>query len=152
MKTLTVALIGAGCRGQTYTDKMKDDRFKVVAVAEPVKEQRELIKKIHNIPEEMCFTNYEELLSQPKIADIAIIATVDSMHFDPTMKAIEKGYNLLLEKPVAPTAEECVKIANFASEKGVKILVCHVLRYTQFFGKIKELINKNEHTLLMKEV
>lgn len=140
-KTLKVILIGAGSRGQAYTNLMQDDKFKVVAVAEPESNEREYMKNLHNIPDEMCFETWEPLLDLEKIADVAIIATVDSMHYAPAMKAIERGYNLLLEKPVAPTAQECADIANAAKERGVKILVCHVLRYTKFFGKIKELIN-----------
>ena len=88
----------------------------------------------------MCFNSWEEILSKPKMADVAIISTQDQLHYAPAMKAIELGYDLLLEKPVAPTPKECADIANFAKEKGVKILVCHVLRYTPFFSKIKEMI------------
>ena len=141
LKTLKVILIGAGSRGQAYTNLMQNDKFKVVAVAEPESNEREYIKNLHNIPDEMCFETWEPLLDLEKIADVAIIATVDSMHYAPAMKAIERGYNLLLEKPVAPTAQECADIANAAKARGVKILVCHVLRYTKFFSKIKELIN-----------
>ena len=57
------------------------------------------------------------------------------------MKAIELGYHLLLEKPAAPTARECADIANAAKAKGVKVLVGHVLRYTPFFGYIKNMID-----------
>ncbi|MBQ7624481.1 MAG: Gfo/Idh/MocA family oxidoreductase [Clostridia bacterium] len=140
MKQLTVALIGAGGRGTTYVSLMDKEKFKVVAVAEPIKERRDRIKDRFGIPENMCFETYEPLLERPKLADCAVIATSDKGHFEPAMKAIEKGYDLLLEKPVAPTCEECVKIAALAKEKGVKILVCHVLRYTKFYSKIKEMI------------
>lgn len=140
MKCLNVVLIGAGARGQTYTNYMKDNGFKIVAVAEPLPERREYIKNKHNIPDEMCFESWEGLLALPKMADIAIISTQDRMHYEPAMKAISLGYNLLLEKPAAPTPKECLDIASFAKEKGVKILVCHVLRYTPLFSKIKELI------------
>ena len=140
MKTLNVVLIGAGSRGQAYTNFMTGDEFKVIAVAEPLKERREYIKTKHNISDEMCFNSWVELLSMPKLADVAIISTQDRMHYEPAMKAISLGYNLLLEKPAAPTAKECLDIASAAKEKGVKILVCHVLRYTPFFSKIKELI------------
>ena len=108
-KTLKVILIGAGSRGQAYTNLMQNDKFKVVAVAEPESNEREYIKNLHNIPDEMCFETWEPLLDLEKIADVAIIATVDSMHYAPAMKAIERGYNLLLEKPVAPTAQECAE-------------------------------------------
>ena len=140
MEALKVILIGAGCRGAIYTNFMMDNRFEVVAVAEPIKERREYIKNHHGISDDMCFNTWEELLSMPKMADVAIISTQDRLHYEPAMKAIDLGYNLLLEKPVAPTAKECAEIAAFAREKDVKILVCHVLRYTPFFTKIKELI------------
>ena len=140
MKQLTAVLIGAGLRGQIYTNYMKDSRFKVIAVADPLTERREFIKKEHNIPDDMCFTDWKDLLALPKLADIAIITTQDNMHYAPVMKAISLKYNLLLEKPVAPTPEECLEIARHAKESNVKILVCHVLRYTPFFTKIKELI------------
>lgn len=142
MKRLDVILIGAGGRGKDYTNLMNNEMFRVVAVAEPVKDRRDYIKEKHNIPDEMCFETWEPLLELPKMADIAVIATMDKMHYEPAMKAIEKKYNLLLEKPIAPTYEECVDIANYAKEQNVKILVCHVLRYSPFFRKIKDMINE----------
>lgn len=145
MKTLKVVLIGAGNRGQTYTNLMKDDdRFQVVGVAEPKKEQRDFIKNNHGLPDKNCFDTWEELLEQPQFADLAIIATSDRGHFAPAMKALEKGYDLLLEKPAAPTYEECMKIEKLAKEKGSKVLVCHVLRYTPFFKKIKTMIDEGK--------
>lgn len=143
MKKLKVILIGAGGRGTNYTDTMAKmpEKFQVVAVAEPIKERRENIRKKHNIPENMCFNTWEPLLEMDKIADIALICTMDRMHFAPAMKAIEKGYDMLLEKPATATPEECFTLAAAAKKKGVKILVCHVLRYTLFFGKLKELID-----------
>ena len=144
MKKLKVILIGAGNRGRIYVRHMKEHPFEVVAVADMVKERRDYVKNLYDIPEEMCFATWEELLSRPKFADIAIIATSDSLHYGPAMKAIELGYDLLLEKPVAPTPEECADIANAAKAKGVKILVCHVLRYAPFFTTIKEYIQSGK--------
>lgn len=143
MKKLKVILIGAGGRGQRYTDVMHTmpEKFEVVAVAEPIKERREYVKNLHNIPDDMCFTSWEQLTALPKCADLAVVATMDRMHFAPTMELISKKYDLLLEKPAAPTPEECVKIAKHAKEMGVKILVCHVLRYCAFFGKLKEMVD-----------
>ncbi|MBQ8525294.1 MAG: Gfo/Idh/MocA family oxidoreductase [Clostridia bacterium] len=143
MKKLKVILIGAGGRGTGYTNIMAEqpDKFQVVAVAEPIEERREYIRRKHNVPEDMCFTTWEPLLEMDKFADAAVICTMDRMHHGPAMAAIDKGYDLLLEKPAAPTPEECWDIANAAKKKGVKILVCHVLRYTLFYRKLKELID-----------
>lgn len=142
MVQYSAILIGAGSRGAKYTDIMLGlkDRFKVIGVADPVAARRNSIQKKHGIPDAMCFETWEEILSMPKMADLAIIATMDDMHYEPAMKAIALGYNILLEKPVAPTAKECADIALAAKEKGVKVLVCHVLRYSPFFKKVKEIV------------
>ncbi len=139
---LKVVVIGAGNRGETYTTIMSNmpDKFQVVAVAEPIESRRQNIQQIHNIPDELCFEYDHELLAQGKLADVAIISTMDRQHFEPAMKAISLGYNILLEKPVSPEPAECELIANHAAKHGVKIVVCHVLRYTPFFITLKQLI------------
>ncbi len=142
MEKKKIILIGAGMRGKAYTDmafKM-DGMYQVVAVAEPIENRRLYIQKKHGIPDELCFDDWEPLLRLPKFADAALISTMDRGHFAPTMAAIEKGYDILLEKPVAPTPKECYQIAEAANAKGVNILVCHVLRYTPFFRLLKKLI------------
>lgn len=142
-KVITAILIGAGNRGETYTNIMAqmDDKFKVVAVAEPIESRRNAIKEKHQIPDNMCFDDWKPLLSLGKIADIAIIATMDKAHLEPTMEAISLRYDILLEKPVSPIPAECLRIADYAEETGVKIVVCHVLRYTPIFITVKELID-----------
>ena len=120
-------LIGGGKRGNTYTKLGKElDKFELIAVAEPIKIRREYIAKLHGIPENMCFESWEPLLELGKIADVAVIATMDRDHYAPTMKAIDLGYDILLEKPVSPVPEECEEIEAAAEAKGVQVLVCHV--------------------------
>ena len=141
-KICKVIVIGAGSRGQGYTNIMHKapELFKVVGVAEPIDDRRDFIKEKHGIDEEHCFDTWEKILDIPKFADVAIISTMDRMHTEPALKALELGYDLLLEKPVAPTPEECALIMQKAKECGRKILVCHVLRYTPFFRTLKKLI------------
>lgn len=143
-QTLTAVLIGAGNRGTCYTDIMSqlDGKYRIVAVAEPVDSRRNYIKEKHSLSEQICFADYRSLLTLGKIADIAIIATMDKLHFRPAMSAISLKYDLLLEKPVSPSPEECLKIAMYAEEMGVKVLVCHVLRYSDLFIELKKLLSK----------
>lgn len=143
MKKLSVILIGAGSRGTIYTNVMADmpERFSVTAVAEPIDSRRLYIKEKHGLADENCFTDWKPLLAKGKIADVALIATMDRDHFEPAMAALEAGYDLLLEKPIAPTPEECAKIAAFANEKGRKVVICTVLRYTSIFTDIKDIID-----------
>ena len=142
-RKLKVVLVGAGNRGENYTNIMAQmsDRFEVIAVAEPIDSRRNAIKQKHNLPDEMCFTNWDDLFALGKIADLALITTMDRQHFEPAMKAISLKYDVLLEKPAAPTPEECLKIALHAEEMQVKVVVCHVLRYTPLFMTVKKLID-----------
>lgn len=143
MKKIRVALIGAGNRGKdVYANYILEngDKIEIVAVAEPIKLRREEIVKKHNISSEHIYESWEPLLEKEKFCDAVIIATNDDMHFFPTVKAMKKGYDILLEKPMSNNLKECVDIAELSKHYGVKILVCHVLRYTPFFSKVKELI------------
>ena len=47
----------------------------------------------------------------------------------------------MLEKPISPNARECLDLQRRAEEKGTQIMVCHVMRYTKFYRKLKELID-----------
>jgi len=144
MKKVRAIMIGAGNRGTNYAERAKENspEFEMVAIAEPNPVRRNYVQKLYDLPGSACYDDYREILSQPKMADMAIIATQDKMHFEPAMMAIEKGYHLLLEKPVAPTPEECVQIAEAANKKGVDVVVCHVLRFSPFFMTIKNLIDE----------
>ena len=140
MKKLSLIAIGGGDRTSCYLKYLDicPECFELVGIAEPIKEKRDFLKEKYNVPEDMCVDSYEKLLSMPKLADIAMICTQDKMHFEPTMMAIEKKYDILLEKPVAPTPEECQKISEAANAAGVKVLVCHVLRYAPFYKALKK--------------
>lgn len=142
MKKLKAIVIGAGMRGMGYTDIMKemDDKFQVVGVAEPGEDRRNYVKNKHNIPEECCFDTWEKILDVPRFADVAIVSTMDRDHSKPAIKALELGYDLLLEKPAAPTPEECVAIKNAAEKYGRKVMICHVLRYTKFYLALRHLL------------
>lgn len=144
MKQLSLILIGGGDRGSSYLKYLdkNSDKFKLVGVAEPVKAKREYLKDTYNVPDDMCFESYEPLLKMPKVADIAMICTQDKMHYEPAMMAIEKKYDLLLEKPISVNPEECYNIYKKAEENGVRGLVCHVLRYTPFYKAVKKFISE----------
>lgn len=142
MKKLKVILIGCGDRGMRYTNIMKElsEKYEVVAIAEPIENRREYVKNYHSIPEEMCFNDWKPLLALGKIADLCLVCTMDRDHFAPAMKAIELGYDIMLEKPIAPTQEECTALTKAAMEKNVKVIICTVLRYSNVFLALKKLL------------
>lgn len=146
MKQLKAILIGAGGRGKLYTDIMGayPDKFKVVGVAEPLKERREYIKNKHNIDNAYCKESWEDLLALDKFADVALICSMDRLHCAHAVAALKQGYDLLLEKPVAATAQDCAIILKTAKECGRKVLVCHTMRYNPFWRTLKALIKEGK--------
>ncbi len=146
MKKLTAIILGYGMRGQAYAKYAvhQPDELEIVAVAEAEPSRRQYAKELHNLPDDKLFDDWKKLAALPKMADFAIIGTQDKMHLEPALECIEKGYNLLLEKPMAPTAEECKIITEAAEKKGVKVIVCHVLRFTQFWTKLKDIIDNGD--------
>ena len=100
MKQYTFITIGGGSRGTTYTTEMlkMPEKYKLVGMADPLAQRRRRYTEKFGIAPEQCYADWREILSQPKMADIAIIATLDHMHYEPAMRAIELGYDLLLDK------------------------------------------------------
>lgn len=152
MKQVTGVLIGAGLRGgYVYSQYALDhpEEFKVVAVAEPDGDRRKLFAARHGIDKNMQFTSYEELLAKEKMADCAMICTQDRMHYEPVIMAMKKGYHVLCEKPMSQNKEEIIKMGALAQKYNCRLSVCHVLRYSPFFTKLKSLLDEGAIGRLM---
>ncbi|NKI22880.1 Gfo/Idh/MocA family oxidoreductase [Paenibacillus dendritiformis] len=147
MKTVTAVLLGAGSRGRyiygPYAEKHPDE-LKIVAVAEPNEERRQRIAEIHGIAPEYVYRSWEQAFEKGRIADVMIISTLDRLHYVPAMKALELGYHILLEKPMSPVAEECIRIEQAALAHRRVLTVSHVLRYSPFWSGIKRCIDAGE--------
>jgi predicted dehydrogenase len=143
MSKVRIALIGAGDRGKDrygeYALLFPQD-IEFVAVAEPNEIRRNEFSKKHNIAPEFQFESWEPLLEIEKFCDGVIIATQDDMHFEPAKLALEKGYHVLLEKPMSNDAVECIELGKSARKTDKSFMICHVLRYTPFFETIKKTI------------
>lgn len=105
-------------------------------MAEPNSFRRERFTKIHSIPPLMCFNSWSNLFEKGKISDIAIICSSDKEHAEPTIAALDLAYDVLLEKPIANTLNDCIKIIEKVKKTNRILGVGHVLRYTEFFKKI----------------
>ena len=146
MKPITAVVLGAGSRGEIYANYAKEhpEELKIVAVAEPKEDRRRLMAQAHDIPEENCFAHWRDLLDKPVLADAAFICTLDDQHTEPAILALQKGYHVLLEKPMSNKEEECVAIEAAAAKSGKTLAVCHVLRYTPFYQSLKALVDGGE--------
>ena len=109
-KFINCILVGAGSRGVIYASYFlsNPELGKIIAVAEPDDFKRDKIAQIHHIAGQSNIVNdWRQLAQRPKFADAVIIATPDALHCQPAIAFSQKGYPLLLEKPMAPNQKAC---------------------------------------------
>lgn len=142
-KKITAIVLGAGNRGNVYGNYAAEypEELDIVGVAEPIPIRNERFTKKHDIEEKHRFVTWEHAFEIPKFADAVIITTPDPLHYGPAMKALEMGYDLLLEKPIAQKWSECNDILQLAKKNKRIVAVCHVLRYSPYYRKVKEVID-----------
>jgi len=142
-KPITAVVLGAGNRGNVYAGYSKQfpDELKIVGVAEPIDYRRKRFAEKYEIPEQKQWVTWEQALEIPKFADALIITTPDNLHYGPAMSGLALNYDMILEKVIAQSWEQCNDIMKLAKRKDRMVAVCHVLRYTGYFRKLKEVMD-----------
>lgn len=143
---VTAIILGAGHRSMAYADYSikHPDELKIVGVAEPDEHRRNLVRKRFSLDESQCFLSAEELAKAPKFADVVINGTMDEIHVKTSIPLLEKGYDMLLEKPFAVNEEEMDKLFEVVKRNNNKVMICHVLRYNPVYVNIKNSILSGE--------
>lgn len=139
---VSVIVIGAGSRGQTYARYASKfpEAMQVVGVSDTNALRRNKVAKRYKIQKDNCFGDFHEVFTRPKFADAVVIATPDFLHYEPCMTALAMGYDVLLEKPVAQTEKECKAILAQAKKYDRIVAVCHVLRYAPYFEALRKVV------------
>ena len=143
MAAVDAVLIGAGLRGRhTYGDfaRRHPERLRFVAVAEPDARRREAFAAEHAIAPERRYDDWRALLAASPPAQAAVVATGDTLHVEPALAALGRGLHVLLEKPIAPSPAECVRVVEAAEASGRILQIGHVLRFTAFYEKVHEVL------------
>ena len=144
---VTFAICGCGARGlEAYApyQARRPDEMKIVAGADTRPERLALLRERYGVPAQMCFGSDEALLAQPRLADVMIVSTQDRQHVPAALAALDKGYHILLEKPISPDLAQCRALQQKARETGKAVVVCHVLRYTRFYAALEAILRQGE--------
>lgn len=143
MKKLRLAGIGCGGRTIMYfrLAAQMPEMYQVIAAADPRRNRVERARDVSRNPDFRMFEDDAAILAEPKMADVMVIGTQDPYHVQPARAAMEKGYDLLLEKPIATNLPAVLELEREALRLGRRVMVCHVLRYAPFYKKVKEIID-----------
>lgn len=136
-------LLGAGLRGRHVYGRWArahPDRLRIVAVAEPDDARRAAVAREHGLDDADTTRDWRELLARPRRAEVAIVATSDTLHVEPALAAFAAGHHVLLEKPIAPDPADCLRVVEAAEASGRILQIGHVLRYAPFYVRAHELI------------
>ena len=142
-KIYTVAIIGTGARGARAYGRIinkNSDKFKIVALCDLKPELLKAYGEEFGVPENARFTDEDEFFKE-KRADLLLIATQDADHYGHILKAFSVGYDIMVEKPLTDSREQCEEILAAQKKAGRQALVCHVLRYAPAFLKAAEIID-----------
>ncbi len=145
-KLVTAVIVGAGHRALAYGEYSfkHPDRLKIVGVADIDPFRRKTVMEKFGFSQEYCFESAEELAKVPRFADAIINGTMDEQHVDTAIPLLERGYDMLLEKPFAVNDEEAERLLEVVKRNNNKVMICHVLRYTPFYNTIKQIVLSGE--------
>ncbi|HBT63377.1 MAG TPA: oxidoreductase [Ruminococcaceae bacterium] len=145
---ITFSVIGLGGRGSVYLNALEEDfkgSYALAAIAEPDKLKQAWAKERFGLSEDLIFDTDKEFLARERLSDVAIVSTQDKLHKDEVIKLLDKGYDIILEKPISTRLDEVMEIYGYARQYPHQVVVvCHVLRYTPFFNTIKRIIDSKE--------
>lgn len=140
METVNVGVIGVGAMGYNHARVYsKLENANLVAVADVVEKT---VKKVAKKYKTKAYCEIEELLKDPEI-EVVSVCVPTTFHHEVVMQAIEYGKHVLVEKPIAFTAEEAEEMIATAKEKGVKLATGHVERFNPAVQKAKDLIDND---------
>lgn len=145
-KVYTVAILGVGARGaDAYGWQLHEqsDRFKIVALCDMRQERLDRFGAKWKVPENARFTDENEFFKE-KRADLLLVATQDKDHYGHCLKGFALGYDIMTEKPLTDSREECEELLAAQQKSGKTALVCHVLRYAPAFLKAAEVIDSGK--------
>lgn len=145
-KPITAIIVGGGHRSFIYGDYslQHPDELKIVGIADPDKSRRNSAVERFGISADCCFESADQLAEKGRIADVIINGTMDSDHVKTSIPLLECGYDMLLEKPFAVNKKEMTELVDTVKKFRNKVMICHVLRYSEFYSQIKKLITDGE--------
>jgi predicted dehydrogenase len=142
-RPMTAIVLGAGNRGNTYSGYSTKfpKELKIIGVAEPIEFRRKRFAQKYNIPADRQWTTWEHVMEYSKLADVLIITTPDALHHGPALAGLDLGYDLLLEKAIGRNWSEVNDILQKTKKHQKIVGICHVLRYTNYFRNLKNVMD-----------
>lgn len=139
---IDIAVVGIGNRAGKYLGCLSgrsDVRIKYLVEPDPLRLQR--AGDLYAVQKENRFSTPYDFVTGASSVDGVIICSPDRSHYQIAVRCLERGWNVLLEKPAAVSYDECEDIVRIASERQLIAGVCLEMRYHTFYRRIKEIVD-----------
>lgn len=138
------ALIGCGRIAVNHMKAALNNSLEIIAVCDVLTEKMEALLEKHDVQGSDSikrYTDYKEMINIER-PELVSIATESGLHAEIALYCIEKGVNLIIEKPMAMSMEDADKIITLSKEKGVKVSACHQNRFNVAVQQLRQAIEK----------
>jgi len=133
-----IAVVGYGYWGPNLVRNFATtEGARVIGVSDLDPDKLAIAKRLH--PDIATTTEFNELLTDPRVSAVAIATPVQS-HYDLALAALRAGKHIFIEKPLAQTSEQVRHLISEAEKRNLVLLVDHTFLYTPAVQKIRELI------------
>lgn len=105
-------------------------------------------ERLDMYPDIKGYLDFDEMLENEKL-DILDICLPTYLHADFAVKALEKGINVICEKPISLKEEDVKRVYSAAEKNNVKFMVAHVLRFWPEYEKLKEIYDSQKYGKLL---
>ena len=95
-----------------------------------------------------CYLDFDEMLANEEL-DILDICLPTYLHADFAVKAMEKGINVITEKPISLKEEDVERVYSTAAKNNVKFMVAQVLRFWPEYELLKEIYDSKKYGKLL---
>ena len=136
------ALIGCGRIAVNHIKAAVNNKLKIVALCDILPKKMEILQaktELENAININKYTDYKEMVEKEK-PELVSIATESGIHAEIALYCIEKGINVIIEKPMAMNIEDADKIITLAEEKGVKVSACHQNRFNVAIQELRKAV------------
>jgi len=136
---IKVGFIGAGRITTAHLNALKElkDTYLPVAVADPVEESATRIGKDFGIPD--TYIDYEEMLDRERL-DLVVVAAPNGLHYRISRDALERGINVLVEKPLSLSYKESKSLVDIADSKKLFLGVVLQKRLLPLYKNLKSAV------------
>ena len=137
------ALIGCGRISPNHIMAALNSNLEIVAICDIIEARMdETIRKFGLPATVKKYMSYQNMIENENL-DLVAIATESGKHGDIALNCLDKGINLIIEKPIALSLEEASKIIEVSTRKGLVVSACHQNRFNKAILKLKDAVTKN---------